>query len=158
MTQALTIAEADGRLRQLLGEAELAASGASPAAVVDVFKVFADELVECTSEMFLFQWGIFTFSGQPLVHVSLVRQFCTEQPDEEDPELWQVHCELLHEPTESFADLGRSHFWSDAFPYAANSRAEGLTAFFDKVAVAAGFVEAVKLTEWRLQVWGENPE
>ncbi len=158
MAQALSVAEAAGRLMQLLSEAKITISDATPTAVLDVFKVFADEPVACTNEMFLFEWGIFTFSSKPLIHVSLVRQLSTEQPEEEDPELWQVHCELLHEPTESFAELGRFHFWSGPFAYGASNRAEGLRDFFDDVAGSAGFVESLKLTHWRLEVWGDNPE
>ena len=152
------VAEAAGRLRQLLSEAEIAVGDASPTAVLDVFRAFGNELVACTSEMFLFEWGIFTFSGKPMIHVSLVRQLRTEEPDELDPELWQVHCELQCEPTESFAELGGFHFWSHSFAFGANNRAEGLRDFFDKVAASPGFVEALQLTHWRLEVWGDYPE
>jgi hypothetical protein len=133
-------------------------SDAAPTAVLDVFRVFANEPVACTSEMFLFELGIFTFSGKPLIHVSLVRQLRTEQPDQLDPELWQVHCELLHEPTVSFAALGRFHLWSDPFAYGASNRAEGLSDFFDEVAASVGFAAALQLAQWRLEVWGDNPE
>ena len=158
MAQALGVSEAAGRLRQLLSGAGVAVGDASPTAVLDVFRAFANELVACTSEMFLFEWGIFAFSGKPMIHVSLVRQLRTELPDELDPELWQVHCELLHEPTQAFAELGKFHFWSDPFAYGASNRTKGLNDFFDEVAVSTGFVEALKLTRWRLEVWGDNPE
>jgi hypothetical protein len=143
VAQEFGVAEAAGRLRQSLSEAEIAVSDASPTAVLNVFRAFGNELVACTSEMILFEWGIFPFSGKPTIHVSLVRQLRTEEPDELDPELWQVHCELLDEPTEAFRELGGSHFWSDPFASGSSHRAEGLRDFFAEVAASPGFVEAL---------------
>jgi hypothetical protein len=60
--------------------------------VVDVFRVFAGEPVACTSEIFLFEWGVFRFSGERLIHLSLVRQLRTESAMSLDGALWQVHC------------------------------------------------------------------
>ena len=158
MLEALAIPEAEPRLRQLLDESAVSSGHVSPAEVLEVFQVFADETVACTSDSLLFEWGVFAFTGQPLIHVSWVRQFCVEEPSEDDSELWQVHCELLHEPTESFSRIGGSHLWSDQFPHGASGRAEGLRNFFARVKGSAGFVEASKLADWRLAVWANNPE
>ena len=125
MLESLAIREAEPRLRQLLDESAVSGGHVSPAEVLDVFQAFADETVACTSDSILFEWGVFAFTGQPLIHVSWVRQFCIDQPSADDPELWQVHCELLHEPTESFSRIGGSHLWSDQFPHGAVTELKG---------------------------------
>src|SRR6266446_4944091 len=115
MSEPLAIPDAERRLRQLLEQSASSRGHVSPAEVLAAFKTFADEAVVCTSDSLLFEWGIFTFTGQPVMHVSFVRQFRVQEPQDEDPELWQVHCELLHEPTDSLVRTGRSHFWSDHY-------------------------------------------
>ncbi len=158
MSEPLAIPEAEPRLRQLLDDSAVSGGRVSPAEVLDVFQAFAGEAVACTTDSVLFEWGVFAFTGQPLIHVSFVRQFRVDEPSEDDPELWQVHCELLHEPTEPFSRIGGSHLWSDQFQRGANDRSEGLKNFFDRVEASAGFVEASNLADWRLEVWADNPE
>jgi hypothetical protein len=158
VSEPLALLEAEPRLRQLLDESAVSGGHVSPAEVLGVFQAFADEAVACTSDSVLFEWDVFAFGGRPLIHMSWVRQFSVEEPSEDDPELWQIHCELLHEPTASFSRIGGSHLWSDQFPYGASDRAEGLRKFFDRVKASAGFVEASNLADWRLEVWATNPE
>lgn len=59
----------------------------------------------------LYQFGTYDFTGTPMFHLDLVRQFAAQGSDE----YLQVHLELLFEPREDLSALGRhgEWFWSE---------------------------------------------
>lgn len=62
---------------------------------------------ESDSDMLLYQYGIYSFSGQPRFHWNLTRQFAMEDGDE----FLQFSCDLQFRPTAALEELGVGHIW-----------------------------------------------
>jgi hypothetical protein len=99
----------------MLEEAGLHAVTLSASAAWSVFLDFAcvSFAVPQTADAdgLLYQFGIFTFSGEPRFHLDLTRQFM--MPDED--EFLQFHCDMQFSPTADLQALG-SHdesWWPD---------------------------------------------
>lgn len=60
--------------------------------IVNVFEKMCDIPME--NDMILFETGTFSFTGEPMFQFSLVRQFPNE-----DEEYFQVHLDVLYNPT-----------------------------------------------------------
>ena len=63
--------------------------------LVDAFEKMCQIPIDSEEEMILFETGIFAFTGTPLFHVSLVRQF----PNGEG-EYYQLHLDMMYQPNE----------------------------------------------------------
>ncbi len=60
--------------------------------IVNVFEQMCNIPIE--KDMILFETGTFSFTGEPLFQISLVRQF----PNNDD-EFYQIHVDVLYKPT-----------------------------------------------------------
>ena len=60
--------------------------------IVNVFEQMCNIPIE--KDMILFETGTFSFTGEPLFRISLVRQF----PNNDD-EFYQIHVDVLYKPT-----------------------------------------------------------
>ncbi len=60
--------------------------------IVNVFDQMCNIPIE--KDMILFETGTFSFTGEPLFQISLVRQF----PNNDD-EFYQIHVDVLYKPT-----------------------------------------------------------
>jgi len=81
-----------------------------------VFKEFCLMPADCQSDMFLFECGVFDYTGTEMFHFSFVRQFGVYESDEDDDgeydHIEQLHCEFLFEPTEELRKWNIS-LWAD---------------------------------------------
>ncbi|GAB3654130.1 hypothetical protein GCM10027589_12630 [Actinocorallia lasiicapitis] len=60
------------------------------------------------ADLLLYQYGVYSFSGQPRFHLTLTRQFALDLP--EHP-LLQFSCDLQFAPVETLQALGTRHDW-----------------------------------------------
>lgn len=76
--------------------------------VEQVVNVFEDMCqIPVDNDLMLYSTGIFEFTGEPLFHFSLVRQF----PDDEE-EYYQIHVDVMYQP-DSENDLFSDVVWND---------------------------------------------
>ena len=72
--------------------------------LVDIVNVFEQMChMPCEGSMCLWETGTFSFQGQPMFSISLVRQYA----DNED-EYSQLHIDIVYEPTEENAGFSES--------------------------------------------------
>ena len=60
--------------------------------ILDIFEQMCQ--IPIDDDMILFETGTFTFTGEPLFLISLVRQFPND-----DEEFYQIHVSILYKPT-----------------------------------------------------------
>lgn len=87
--------------------------------IVDAFEKMC--LIPCGNDAVLFETGTFSFTGEPLFYFSLTRQY----PNGEG-EYFQVHLDVLYEPTRKNKKL-KTTVWNEdidgnIFDYVRNSR------------------------------------
>ena len=82
----------------------------------DAFKRFSRESVACADDAMLFEVGTFSFTGEPLFHLGMTRQF-THEEDGEHVGMEQLQCTLLYQPTPELSALKVS-MWSYDSPSA----------------------------------------
>lgn len=72
--------------------------------IVDVYKEFSKIKVDCASDDFLFQCGVFDFTGERLFYWDIVRQFMIEEKNCYS-HMEQLHFEAKFEPNTELEDL-----------------------------------------------------
>ena len=100
---------------------------------LQVFRTFASQQFDCAEDAFLFQCGVYDFTGKREYQVDLVRQFVFEEDGEYD-HMEQLHCTIYFAPTPELNGL-EAELWSYDFP----SPSE----FFDHVSTMPGYLAAI---------------
>lgn len=77
---------------------------------VEVFQRMCEMPAASEMDMKLYEYGVYSFTGEPLFSVDLVRQF--QFPSTGD-EYCQVRLTLYYEPTEELEALGSGNFWDE---------------------------------------------
>ncbi|QDU96811.1 hypothetical protein Pla8534_46330 [Lignipirellula cremea] len=134
--------EAEPTLRRMLSEAGFDFSNPSPMLAWQVFKAFAGQPVKCADDGLLFECGVYEFTGEPLFHFDLCRQFEIEVNGEYD-HMEQLHCRLTCKPTEALKSL-ETNLWAYDF--------QSMPAFFDAVENLPEFKTAVAHPTWQCEV------
>lgn len=100
---------------QLLAAQKLTAEDLSPKQALQLWLDFAripfDVPTQPQANGLLYQWGIYNFTGQPLLHLDLVRQFALQ----DDDEYAQFHLDmrLTVDPELSALSRHSEWWWSD---------------------------------------------
>lgn len=71
--------------------------------IVDVFSRMCRIKIDCEDEMFLFETGVYSFTGKNRFYFSLVRQISNG-----DDEPTQIHCDILYNVTKDNKNLSES--------------------------------------------------
>lgn len=95
--------------------------------IVDVYKGFSEIKVDCASDDFLFQCGVFDFTGERLFYWDIVRQFMIEKKNCYS-HMEQLHFEVKFEPNTELENLMAIE-WSTG----------GLKEYFDRIAGSTEF-------------------
>jgi hypothetical protein len=115
----------------------------------DVMRTFFAEEVEDAApreqdgDGLLAQYGVYTFTGEPLYELDITRQFSFNDEDGEYDHMAQLQCTFELEPTDELRAVADANLWSwDA------------SDFFAEVLAMPGFriVEELKLTPRRLVI------
>jgi hypothetical protein len=138
----VTPPQSETRIRELLRAAGIDCSEADPAAVLEVFRRFAAEPVECDDECLLFQAADARVYGH--TYLDFVRGYQTRTA--EGREIRQfLHLELNPEGNEELGMAEEVNLCSWGYP--------SLAAFFTDVERTEAFRLGRSLSGWRLKVY-----
>lgn len=107
----MQITDAEACLRRRLNEAGVALDDPHFLTAWEVFKSFAAEAVDTSSDGLLFESGVYRFTGSERFTVSFLRQFETIDEDGDHDQYQQLRCEFLYEPADELRSLGSSTIW-----------------------------------------------
>jgi hypothetical protein len=116
-TPQLKVEETEAFLYRMLSEAGLE-DGAPIEAALPTLHKFCTIPVECESDMFLFQCGVYniSFLDREMFEFEIVRQFCIDAPDDEGnvdyDHMEQLKCSFYFEPTPELRAVCFNH-WAD---------------------------------------------
>ncbi len=99
----ITVSEARKTLEDLLQKSGYEEAAPEVNAILDVFKKFSEIKVDCSHDDFLFQCGIFDFTGERLFYWDIVRQFMVEK-NKVYSHMEQLHYEVKFEPVAELED------------------------------------------------------
>jgi hypothetical protein len=100
----------------MLSEAGVDLAQPNPLKVWRIFQQFANVPVDTPNDMFLFQCGVYDWTGKPMFHFDFLRQFDVDSVDEDgEPQydhMEQLHCTFFYEPVAELVTLN-THLWAD---------------------------------------------
>lgn len=112
----IKVNEAEEELERMLADVLSDLTSPTVESVWNVFKEFCRMPVECASDMFLFQCGVFTSWEGEFFHFEFLRQFCINAPNEEGEDdydhMEQLRCTFLFEPTPALRSV-KFNRWAD---------------------------------------------
>jgi hypothetical protein len=111
--QKMKITDALPTLKRMITEAKVNIKHPTPQLVWPVFQRFAARPSDCASEGFLFECGVYSFTGKPMFQFSFVRQFTIEKHGDYD-HMQQLHVIFYFTPTWELEQL-RYEKWSFDF-------------------------------------------
>lgn len=91
--------EAKGALNKMLRDAGFNIKKPDLTLIISIFKEFSKVDIDCSSDAFLFQCGVYNFTGEELFYWDIVRQFEIEVDNEYD-HMEQLHFEVKFIPTQ----------------------------------------------------------
>jgi hypothetical protein len=100
----MIVKQAEARLNKLLIREGMDITCPNPITALKAFREFAKETVDCAEDLFMFQCGVFSLTGETLFHLVFVRQFTIEEEGEYD-QLAQLYIEFTCKPNESLTAL-----------------------------------------------------
>lgn len=146
--RAKSSAQSKELLERALKSVGFDAANPDPYAIWTAYQTFASIPFDCASDDLLWQAGLFAFTGQPMYHWDITRQFIFETDGEQDP-MTQLNLTLLFLPDTRFDGL-RDTLWSIDVP-------GDSAAFFAAVAQRPAFrlpIELCRPADYRLN-YGE---
>lgn len=127
-------ADARACLIQMLNEADFDLRKPNPPIALGVLRRFATVQFDCADDAFLFQCGVYDFTGRDEYQLDFVRQFSFEENGEYD-RMEQLRCTIYFEPDPELRAL-ESNLWS----YDCASVSE----FFEQASKMPGYTTAVE--------------
>ncbi|HEY4759835.1 MAG TPA: hypothetical protein VIH42_04575 [Thermoguttaceae bacterium] len=141
----MIVKQAIARLNKLLIQEGLNINCPHPLMALKAFKAFAKEAVECAGELFMFQCGVFSFSGKRLFYLVFVRQFTIEKKGGFDQKV-QLYIEFTCEPNESLTPLS-TILWAE--------ESTSMELYFEKIENSTEFNTAIAESSWDCKVHQE---
>ena len=96
--------EAKKTLEELLIKSDFEKQIPNRDIILGVFKEFSKIEVDCSHDNFLFQCGVFNFTGEDLFYWDIVRQFMIDKDHDYD-HIEQLHFEIKFEPYKELEDF-----------------------------------------------------
>ncbi len=138
----MTTIEAESALKSMLSIAGFDFQKPNPALAWSVFKAFAELPVDDVESGILWQIGCYSFTGQKMCHLGLVRQFSFNVDGEYD-HMEQLKLEFTCEPTNELLKLKRNR-WSFDYP--------SLEEYFADVESFPEFESALNHASWKVTI------
>jgi hypothetical protein len=137
--------QAKARLNKLLIHEGININCPHPLMALKAFKAFAKESVECAGELYMFQCGVFSFSGKRLFYLVFVRQFTFYKKLGRDQNV-QLYIEFTCEPNESLTPLS-TILWAEDL--------SSMELYFEKIENSNEFNTAITESSWDCKVHQE---
>ncbi|MGD0517691.1 MAG: hypothetical protein ABSA26_09170 [Thermoguttaceae bacterium] len=141
----MIITHAKARLNKLLIREGMDITCPNPFQALKAFRAFAKETVECAEDLFMFQCGVFSFSGERLFHLVFVRQFIIKEEGRCDNKV-QLYIEFTCKPNESLTALS-TIIWAEEFT--------SMELYFERIENSTEFSTAMVESTWDCKVHQE---
>ena len=138
----MIVKQAEARLNRLLIREGMGIASPNPFTALKAFREFAKETVDCAEDLFMFQCGVFSVTGERLFHLIFVRQFTLEEEEECDRSA-QLYIDFTCEPNESLTPLS-TILWAD--------ESMSMEIYFEKIENSTEFNTAIAESRWDCKV------
>ena len=141
----MIVKNAEARLNKLLIREGMDIACPNPFMALKAFRAFAKETVDCAEDLFMFQCGVFSLSGEKLFHLVFVRQFTIEEEEGYD-QLSQLYIEFTCKPNESLTALS-TILWAE--------ESTSMELYFERIENSTEFSTAMVESTWDCKVHQE---
>jgi hypothetical protein len=141
----MIVKQAEARLNKLLIREGMDIACPNPFTALKAFREFAKETVECAEDLFMFQCGVFSLTGEKLFHLVFVRQFTIEEAGACD-QLAQLYIEFTCKPTDSLTPLS-TILWAE--------ESTSMELYFERIENSTEFSTAMVESTWDYKVHQE---
>jgi hypothetical protein len=141
----MIVKQAEARLHKLLIREGMDITCPNPCTALRAFREFAKETVECAEDLFMFQCGVFSLTGERLFHLVFVRQFTIEEEGGCD-QMAQLYIEFTCKPNESLTALS-TILWAE--------ESTSMELYFEGIENSSEFSTAMVESTWDCKVHQE---